>query len=108
MCAHAHTAAQLQNSAAPAFFLSARRDCTCCKGFVHGCPTKICRSLGMCACAYEDDSLAAGEGLPGGSSRVFCNESAVATCSLQLFPLYSLLHVQELKAAAHISSREAL
>jgi len=31
------------------------RGCACCKGFIHGCSAKLCRQLGVCTCAYEDD-----------------------------------------------------
>ncbi|CAN0293840.1 unnamed protein product, partial [Laminaria digitata] len=42
------------------------RDCTCCKGYVYGCTSDICESMGQCTCSIEEKDL-------DGSSSVSSN-----------------------------------
>ena len=37
------------------------KDCTCCGGFIYGCKTDLCQSLGVCSCSYEEDEDAEDE-----------------------------------------------
>ncbi|CAM9810007.1 unnamed protein product [Discosporangium mesarthrocarpum] len=44
------------------------RDCSCCKGYIYGCTTDICESIGQCTCSIEEDDLDGGSVSPMASS----------------------------------------
>ncbi|CAN0370519.1 unnamed protein product, partial [Hapterophycus canaliculatus] len=45
------------------------RDCACCKGYVYGCTSEICESIGQCTCSIEERDLDGGSDVASNISR---------------------------------------
>ncbi|CAN0383943.1 unnamed protein product [Pylaiella littoralis] len=45
------------------------RDCACCKGYVYGCTSNICESMGQCTCSIEEKDLDGSSDISSNISR---------------------------------------